>query len=77
MFGTVIRDKYNHKQVREMVEWIDDLCSPNDGIGWSSSGIYCFWDTITKEILYIGLAIDLKIRFMQHNGLTKVEDKAW
>jgi hypothetical protein len=38
-------------------------------LGRSSVGIYVFWDPRTTEILYIGLATDLALRFRQHNGL--------
>ncbi|GAB1157197.1 hypothetical protein YWY31_32220 [Paenibacillus illinoisensis] len=74
MFGTVVKEKYSIYEVGKIVDYLDDVCCPNDAIGWSSSGIYCFWDVYTNEILYIGLAIDLKIRFMQHNGLTSIAD---
>ncbi|SMF92268.1 hypothetical protein SAMN05661091_5751 [Paenibacillus uliginis N3/975] len=76
MFGTIIRDSYSKDEVGLIVECLDDLCCPDDSIGWSSSGIYCFWDLNTKEVLYIGLAIDLTIRFMQHNGLTSIDENA-
>ncbi|CAH1216508.1 hypothetical protein PAECIP111893_04143 [Paenibacillus plantiphilus] len=76
MFGTVIRDCYSKDEVALIVKYLDDLCNPNDSIGWSSSGIYCFWDYYTGEVLYIGLAIDLTIRFMQHNGLTALDNNS-
>ena len=47
---------------------------PTDTVGWASSGIYRFWDYETREILYIGLAIDLPTRFKQHNGIIKARD---
>jgi hypothetical protein len=44
--------------------------------GWASSGIYSFWDYYTKDVLYIGLASDLSVRFKQHNGLLPIDDNA-
>jgi hypothetical protein len=38
---------------------------------WTYTGIYCFWDYCTNEILYLGLASDLLERFKQHNDLIK------
>jgi hypothetical protein len=35
--------------------------------------IYSFWNYYTKEILYIGLAIDLEERFKQRNGLSPMD----
>lgn len=72
MFGTIIIDAYEENEVNEIVDALDDLCNPNDSYGWASAGIYCFWDYYTKEVYYIGLASDLKIRFMQHNGIQEV-----
>lgn len=45
------------------------MCNANDNYGWASSGIYCYWDYESREILYVGLAIDLTERFKQHNGM--------
>lgn len=73
MFGTVIIDAYRKSETLEMVEALDDLCNPNDGYGWASAGIYCFWDYNTHEVLYIGLASDLGVRFRQHNGILPLE----
>lgn len=76
MLCTVILDAYTKKEIIEMCTAIDDLCSPNDNWGWSSSGIYCYWDYYSKEILYIGLASDLTTRFKQHNGIIKVDNSS-
>lgn len=62
-------DAYTKEEKEEIAEALDDLCSPNDNYGWASAGIYSFWDYNTKEIFYIGLAVDLTERFKQHNGL--------
>ena len=72
MFGTVIIDAYTKDEAEEVAGALDDLCSPCDGYGWASAGIYSFWDYYTHEILYIGLASDLHERFMQHNGLLPI-----
>ncbi|EGT5618323.1 hypothetical protein [Clostridium perfringens] len=75
MFGTTIIDAYTKDEVHEIANALDDLCSPKDNFGWASAGIYCFWDYYTKEIYYIGLALDLTERFKQHNGLMKIDEK--
>ena len=76
MFGTSIMDSYKADEVELMSQYIDDLCSPMDLYGWASAGIYSFWDYYTKEILYIGLASDLYVRFRQHNGLLPISENA-
>lgn len=76
MFGTIIMDSYKSDEVELMSQYIDDLCSPMDLYGWASAGIYSFWDYYTKEILYIGLASDLYVRFRQHNGLLPISENA-
>lgn len=69
MFGTIIMDSYIANEAEMMAMNLDEICSPMDTFGWASAGIYSFWNYYTKEILYIGLASDLCIRFKQHNGL--------
>ncbi|KMT21580.1 hypothetical protein [Clostridium cylindrosporum] len=76
MFGTVIIDAYKKDEANEIAYALEDLCSPNDYYGWASAGVYCFWDYYTKEVLYIGLAVDLCERFKQHNGIIKVDDNS-
>lgn len=76
MFGTIIVDSYSKDEIDIIVDSLDEICSPNDFYGWSSAGIYSFWNYYTKEILYIGLASDLCIRFKQHNGLLSIDSKA-
>lgn len=75
MFGTVILDAYSPDETKELSDAIDDLCCPNDGYGWASAGIYSFWDYNTHEVLYIGLASDLAVRFKQHNGLLSMPEE--
>ncbi|WP_100616852.1 hypothetical protein [Bacillus cereus] len=73
MYGTVIQDAYKKPEVNEVILALDELCNPNDTYGWASSGIYCFWNYYTKEVLYIGLAVDLTERFKQHNGIIQMD----
>lgn len=76
MFGTIIMEAYKLDEAEKIAGFIDEICSPMNSIGWASAGIYSFWDYYTKEILYIGLASDLYIRFMQHNGLYPISENA-
>ena len=69
MLSTFIREKYKLKDIPELAEAVDDLFDPEVDYGWASSGVYCFWDPNSYEILYVGLAVDLAQRFRQHNGL--------
>jgi hypothetical protein len=71
-FGTIIQDAYTKDDAKSMVEALDDLCNPSlINWGWASSGIYSFWDFETKELLYIGLAVNFAERFKQHNGIIR------
>ncbi|MDV2581558.1 GIY-YIG nuclease family protein [Alkalibacillus haloalkaliphilus] len=71
-FGTIIQDAYTQDDAHYMVEALDDLCNPLlIDWGWASSGIYSFWDFETKELLYIGLAVNFAERFKQHNGIIR------
>lgn len=70
MLATIIVNQYTSADVATLAEAVEELCSPKNGYGWSSSGIYSFWNVETKEVLYVGLAIDLPLRFQQHNGLS-------
>lgn len=75
MFGTVILDAYSSDEMEQLAFAIDDLCCPSDSYGWASAGIYSFWDYNTHEVLYIGLASDLAVRFKQHNGLLSMPEE--
>lgn len=70
MYGTIVQNSFSKTDAPRIAEFLEDLCSPTDYYGWSSTGIYTFWDYDTREILYIGLATDLSQRFKQHLGLT-------
>lgn len=76
MFGTIIMDSYKADEAESMSQNIDEICSPMDTVGWASAGIYSFWDYYTKDVLYIGLASDLCVRFRQHNGLLPIDENA-
>lgn len=69
MLATVIIDTYSAKETELIAEALEEVASTKDHYGWSSSGVYCFWNPSTRKILYIGLAVDLPTRFGQHNGL--------
>jgi len=67
--ATLIPNYYTEGSTKELADAIEDVCSPAGNWGFASSGIYVFWNVATHEILYIGLAVDLGLRFKQHNGL--------
>jgi hypothetical protein len=69
MLATIITDVFRKDETILIAAALDNLCSPKDNYGWASAGIYSFWDIRTKEIYYIGLALDLAKRFRQHTGL--------
>ncbi|MDP0490804.1 MAG: hypothetical protein Q7Q71_07135 [Verrucomicrobiota bacterium JB023] len=69
MLATVIVDTYSAGKAEFLADALEEVASAKDNYGWSSSGVYCFWDPSTREILYIGLAVDLATRFRQHNDL--------
>ncbi|MCG3138756.1 MAG: hypothetical protein HJJLKODD_02624 [Phycisphaerae bacterium] len=69
MLVTLVQDSYDKSEKEELASAIDYICPPDSCHGWSSAGVYCFWDFQPKEVLYIGLAVDLAQRFQQHNGL--------
>ncbi len=73
MFATVIKDAYRKGEEEQIADALQELCCASDTYGWASAGIYSFWDYDTKEVYYIGLAVDLEERFRQHNGLISVD----
>lgn len=75
MLATMILDAYKKEEALEVAIAINDLCDPSDTSGWASAGIYCYWDYYTKEVLYIGLAVDLAERFKQHNGIIPMDER--
>ncbi|MED1092543.1 GIY-YIG nuclease family protein [Bacillus paramycoides] len=73
MFGTIIQDAYTKDETKQIADTLEDICNSHHAYGWSSAGIYCFWNYTTKEVLYIGLAVDLLKRFKQHNGIIQMD----
>jgi len=73
MHATIVQNAYRQNEVQDIVRYLEELCSPNDSFGWASAGIYSFWNYETREVLYIGLAVDLADRFKQHNGLKTMD----
>ncbi|WP_142061263.1 GIY-YIG nuclease family protein [Pseudarthrobacter sp. B4EP4b] len=81
MFGTVIWDVYGRDEAKDLRDAIEDLASATDSLGWSSSGVYAFYDPDPQRqqspsshaLRYLGLATDLSSRFAQHNGIVDVK----
>jgi hypothetical protein len=69
MLATIVSEKFLTHERDLIASSLDEICSPDDSFGWSSAGIYCFWDSRNSEILYIGLAVNLPRRFREHAGL--------
>ena len=69
MWGTFILDIYRANERKEVADALIGLCDPQDGYGFASGGIYCYWDPDSRRVLYVGRAGNLHARFMQHNGL--------
>lgn len=69
MLATWIRDVYGDDQRSDLREAIDGIASPLDNYGFASAGVYIFFDPTNFDVLYIGLARDLSVRFAQHNDL--------
>jgi hypothetical protein len=68
MFSTFILDAYRSEDRRDVAEALEGIASARDRYGFASGGVYCFWCWESREVLYIGRAIDLPQRFRQHNG---------
>ena len=69
MFATVIGEMYGRDHAGQVARALTNLCSPFDGYGWSSAGVYMFWDPGDRIPLYIGYSTNLARRFCEHNGL--------
>jgi hypothetical protein len=69
MWGTFVLDAYRWEDRKQMAAAIEDIASPLDTYGFASGAIYCFWRPDSREVLYIGRAVDLPQRFEQHNGM--------
>lgn len=70
MLGTVVIEKYKKTETSIILAALERLILENNS-DWSTAGIYCYWDYYKKQILYIGLAVNLVERFKQHNGLVE------
>ena len=55
---------------------LESLSGPTSGTSWSTADIYVYWDFATREILYVGLASDLAVRFGQHNRFKGCPDRS-
>lgn len=78
MFGTVLWDVYRENEANDLHAAIEDIASAKDNYGWSSTGVYAFYDPtasakggIASPLQYLGLATDLPARFAQHNGIVR------
>ncbi len=68
MWATIVRDVMEDGEQRLITDVLEEVASPLDTYGWSSEGIYTWWAVDTREILYVGLAVDLPLRISQHVG---------
>lgn len=68
MLSTIITDVYEESEKGQILDALNEICSPNDTYGWSSAGLYSFWDYETKEILYLGSANNLPNEIKLQNG---------
>jgi hypothetical protein len=63
---------YGDDQRSDLRQAIDGIASPLDYYGFASAGVYIFFDPENFDVLYIGLARDLSVRFAQHNNLVRM-----
>lgn len=75
LLATVAIDQIEWKDRQEFWTALNELCSPATTCGFSSSGIYSFWDPVKFDLLYVGLASDLALRIGQHLGLIPCDPK--
>jgi len=68
MLGTIVIEKYKKTERKDIQKALEILIVDNSQ-DWATAGLYCYWDYNSREILYIGLAVDLVERYRQHNGL--------
>lgn len=74
MLVTIIPDIFSKTEYDDIASALDELCSPLDSWGWSSAGVYAFWNPGDGALLYVGLAVDLPQRFRQHTGLIEAPE---
>src|SRR5215210_9307300 len=68
VFGTFILDAYRSDERAAVATALEGIASARDRYGFASGGVYCFWEWGSRDVLYIGRAIDLPQRFRQHNS---------
>jgi len=73
--ATLAVDVFTKIESQALLEPINDICNPAWPTGFSSSGVYAFWHPTTNELLYVGLASDLALRFGQHLGFIECDPK--
>lgn len=75
LLATIAIDQIDWSEREILWKSINELCSPTSNCGFSSTGIYSFWNPKTFELLYVGLASDLALRVGQHLGLITCDPK--
>jgi len=69
MWGSFILDIYRREEAADVRDALDELLGPESGSGWSTGGVYLFWNPTSREPLYVGITGNFPLRFAQHNGL--------
>lgn len=67
--GTFVLDAYRWNERTDVMRALEGIASARDRSGFASGAVYFFWDWSTREVLYIGRAIDPAQRFRAHNGM--------
>jgi hypothetical protein len=73
VWGTFTIDAYRDDERREVYDALESLFGPTSGTGWSTAGIYVYWDFSTREILYVGLASDPRFASVSTIGSRAVQ----
>ncbi|MBN9519473.1 hypothetical protein J0H58_13275 [bacterium] len=73
MLATIILDSFTKVEAPEIAAALDMICAPDETYGFASACIYAFWSIPDRNILYIGLAGDVTVRFRQHTGIRACE----
>jgi hypothetical protein len=75
MWVTIVREQFGTDERGEIRAALEEIASPLDMWGWSSNAVYTFWDPTSRDVLYVGLAVDIAERFAQHLGLKSCRAK--
>jgi hypothetical protein len=75
MWGSFMLDAYHREDASDVRAALESVLGPESATGWSSGGVYVFWNPETREPRYVGIAGDFPERFAQHNGLRKGSSK--